>query len=1046
MLKRLFFILSFLVLVIELSFAQSFTANGIVVDEEGEGVIGATVVVKGTTNGVVTDIDGLFSINVPESGVLVFSQIGSKTVEQKAAKDMRVVLATDSKMLDEVMVVAYGTAKKSSFTGAAGVVNAAQIEKVQVSSLSKALEGTVPGLQVASDGGQPGSNATLRIRGYGSLAAGNAPLIVLDGVVYDGDMNAINNQDVESITVLKDAASSSLYGSRAANGVILITTKKGAMGKPKVSVDIRQGINVRGLQEYDVIKSPETYMQTYWQSLYHMGKFASDPVANPGQYASDNLIPKLKYNPFLGVADNAIVDSEGNLASNLQPRYNDSWIDEAYRTGYRQDYNISISSGSDKATSFLSFGYLKDEGIVKNTGFDRFSVRENITYEVVKGLNVTGGLSYSRTSQQLVHASTSNSALSNTFFFITNIAPIYPVYSYDQNGNVQLDASGNKMFDYSSSRPYAPGANPVGSSSLDKNSSIKDSFTGRGSVSYDFLDGFRASMSIGYDLFNIAATDVYNPLYGDGASVNGRIIKRTTRDQTISANQILNYTKTFNKVHNFAALVGHESYKYEHKYEYAQKTNMFSPGNDDFSNAVVVQDLDSYTQSKSIESYFGQITYDYDNRYYFSTSLRADGSSMFHKDNRWGTFWSVGGSWRISEEQFIKEGASSISNLRLKASYGTTGNDQILRDNGVSIYKPYDDLYTVEQVGGNPALVLDYKGNKNLKWEKNNNFNVGFDLGLFENRFTVEFDYFIRSSSDLLYNRPVSPSLGYTYYPENIGKMKNTGVEFTIGADVIKTKDFRWNLTFMGSHIKNKITELPTNNITKGNFLLHEGGSLADYYLVDYAGVDEATGKALYYYTDSKGERKTTTNYSTASGNGKIVAGSALPKFSGAFNMTFEYKNFDLSLMTNFQLGGKVLDSNYMLLMHGGNRTGYGWHKDILNAWTEENRVTDVPLLNSGYQDGNATSTRFLTSSDYFSLRNITLGYTFDKNTLNKLMLSNLRLTLSIDNVALASARKGLDPRQSLSSGVSGANNVTGQSQYAYTPMRTFSLGISANF
>lgn len=1045
MLKRLFFILSFLVLVIELSFAQSFTANGIVVDEEGEGVIGATVVVKGTTNGVVTDIDGLFSINVPESGVLVFSQIGSKTVEQKAAKDMRVVLATDSKMLDEVMVVAYGTAKKSSFTGAAGVVNAAQIEKVQVSSLSKALEGAVPGLQVASDGGQPGSNATLRIRGYGSLAAGNTPLIVLDGVVYDGNMNSINSQDVESITVLKDAASSSLYGSRAANGVILITTKKGAMGKPKVNVDIRQGINVRGIQEYDVIDSPEVYMQTYWKALYRENLIAGNP--NPGQRASNDLVNTwLKYNPFVGVANDAIVDSQGNLAPNLQPRYNDSWIDEAYRTGYRQDYNISISSGSDKATSFLSFGYLKDEGIVRNTGFDRFSVRENLTYEVVKGLKLTGGLSYSRTSQQSVHAATNNGAASNIFNFITNIAPIYPVYRYDENGKLVLDADGNRIFDYGSDRPFSQNVNPVGTLNLDKNSSIKDSFTARGTASYDFLDGFSASVSIGYDLFNVSSTNVYNPLYGDGAGVNGRIQRGTTRDQSISSTQLLNYTKTFNKVHNFAALAGHESYKYEHKYEYAQKTDMYSPGNDDFSNAVTITDLDSYTQTKSIESYFGQVTYDYDNRYYFSASLRTDGSSMFHKDNRWGTFWSVGGSWRVSEEQFLKDTSSAISNLRLKASYGTTGNDQILTKEGSNIYKPYEDLYSIVKVNGKPSLVLDYKGNKNLKWEKNNNFNVGFDLGFLENRFTVEFDYFIRSSSDLLYNMPVSPSYGYSYYPENLGKMKNSGIEFTIAADVMKMKDFRWNVTFMGTHIKNKITELPKDNITEGNRLLHVGGSIYDYYLVDYAGVDENTGSPLYYYVDTDNTRKTTTDYALATEKGKIIAGSALPKFSGAFNMTFEYKNFDLSFMTNFQLGGKIMDSNYQTLMHGGSSAGTGWHKDILNAWSEDNKVTDVPLLNRGNQSVNDTSTRFLTSSNYFSLRNISLGYTFDKSVIDKLNLANLRLTLSADNLALFSKRKGLDPRQALSSGVSGKNNITGASQYAYTPVRSFSLGISANF
>lgn len=1047
--KRVMLTLSCLFLSIGFIVAQTTKASGTVIDDNGEPVISASVVVKGTTVGTVTDLDGKFSINVPDGrNTLVFTLVGMKSVEAKAASNMNVVMGNDDHILDEVMVVAYGTAKKSQFTGSAGVVTSKDLGKLQVSNLSKALEGAVPGLQVAASGGQPGATATMRIRGYGSLAAGNTPLIVVDGTVFDGSLNAINSQDVESITVLKDAASAALYGSRASNGVVIVTTKKGQVGKPKVSLDIRQGINVRGSSLYETISDPGEYLTTYWTGLYNDA--VRSGAANPGQAASSDLFVKLAgYNPYLNIANGDVVDANGVLASNLTRRYTDKWIDELFRTGYRQEYNVSVSSGTDKSTTYLSVGYLGDEGIVEGTGFDRFSARLNSTYDVAANFKLTGGLSYSRTEQDLIKSASNNSAISNAFYFVNNVAPIYPVYLYGLDGVKMTDGNGNALFDYgngempgTTGRQFASLQNPLAAGSDDKNKYLEDNISGRGLAEYSFLNDFKLSATLGYDVINRNRDVFYNPLYGDSKGT-GRIQKTAQRFETLTSNQLLNYNRVFDNVHNVSALIGHESYSYKMKYLYAEKQGTYLDDIDELDNATTMSSMSSYGVKKSLESYLSQFLYDYKNKYYFSASFRRDGSSMFYKDNRWGNFWSVGGSWRISEEDFMKSIESTINNLRLRTSYGTSGNDAILTNTGYNNYKPYDDQYTLDSSGG---LTMSYKGNRNLKWEKTGNFNIGLDLGMFDNRLRFEFDYYVKKSSDLLYNRPYASSSGISYVPENIGDMKNSGVEFTLAGDIIRTQDFDWTVTLTGSHNKNKITSLPKDEIVSGAKILRVGGTSYDYYLMEYAGVDPENGDALWYFTDENTGERLTTNDPSVAAKSRIVAGSALPDFTGGLNLSFRYKQFDLAVMTNFQLGGKVLDSNYTALMHAGSSYN-NWHVDIRRAWTKDNVNTDVPRLGTTYQNANsAQSTRFLIGADYFNIRSLTLGYTLPASLLKDLKLSGLRIYLSGDNVALFSKRKGLDPRQALSSGIDGLSNVSGASSYGYTPVSTYSFGINLNF
>lgn len=1042
--RKLMMFLSCLLFSIGYMTAQTQKVSGVVLSEDdGSPVIGASVLVEGTSLGTITDVDGHFELlRVPnDTKTLKVSFIGMKTVSVPIKPVMRIVLQSDTEVLDEVMVVAYGTAKKSSFTGSAATVKGDDIAKMQVSSVSKALEGAAPGVQVINTSGQPGENAKIRIRGIGSFSASSAPLYVVDGMPYDESaVNAINPSDIESLSILKDAASASLYGSRAANGVIMITTKKGSAHKSSVDVEARWGINQRAVPEYNIMKDPRQFVLATWNVL-------KNSENGTPENASIDLIKNLGYNPFVGISNEQIVTPDG-LVTNAPLRHHDNWADEVLKTGFRQEYNVSFQGGSDKTKHFLSFGYLNDEGILKSTDFQRFSGRANITHEVNKYFGVDGGLSYSRGEKnagQSQGASLSN--YSNAFFFTQGIAPIYPVYAYDKETGEKLYDENGVIYDfgdgtYSSRMGGFANQNPAANSKLDTHETLNDNFSGRGSMYINFLNDFKFTANMGYDLMTQARTDHMNPLYGDAAKVGGRTYKYNNRTQTVTFNQILSYAKDIEK-HHIDAMLGHESYSYKYKYQYDHKYNFYVIGNPEFNNATTMGDMYSFTQRHKMESFFGRVNYDYDNKYYFSGSIRSDKSSKFHPDNRRGTFWSIGGSWRITQEEFMKE-IDWLSNLKLKLSYGTQGNDGILDINGSPVYEPYLKQYTISKSDDGFSVVETYRGNKDLTWETSKNLNIGIEAGFFNNRLTVDLDYFYKKTSDMLYNMPYPTSSGIEYIPMNLLNMKNQGFEFTINATPIVSDDFVWTLSLNGTTYKNKILKLPESNKEAGiihgvgsMFKLTEGGSIYDLYIKDYAGVDPENGAALWYMDvyDENGlflEKKTTTEYEDAT---KYDKGSVLPDFQGAFSTSLTYKGFDLGIGFNFQIGGKIYDSMYASFMHAGNSKGSNWHKDILNAWTPENIYTNVPILN-GSQTPNSQSTRFLTNASYLNLRNITLGYTFPTKWMKTINMNTARIYVTADNVALISRRKGMDPRQ-YAYGYSDAN---------YSAIRTISLGLKLNF
>ncbi len=1054
--KKITYLLFCLLIGIGVASAQTTTVTGTVLTaEENEPIIGASVLVKGTTVGTVTDLDGAFTLDVPSnSKTLVVSYVGYETKEVAVSRNVRVLLGASSEALDEVMVVAYGTTKKSSFTGAASTVRGENLQKMQVSNISKSLEGAIAGVQTAASSGTPGSSASIRIRGIGSISSSQEPLIVVDGVPYEGSLNSISTQDIESLTVLKDAAANSMYGARGSNGVIIVTTKGSKSGKATINFEARYGFNARGVKPYDVMTEPGEYYEMMYES-YRNSLIPSMGYAGASQYAAQNLISgNLKYNVYKGVADNAIIDPlTGRLtsaASGAARKWTDDWNKEPFEKGTRQEYNVNIAGGNDQTQAYASLGYLSDEGYVANSNFERISARVKVDQKIGQFVKVGGNIAYANTTQNTFGDTGSN--YSNIFMFSQNIAPIYPVYLYDQDGNLMYDEKGNVRYDYGSEygRPYAAEQNPLAVAKENIRDVVKDNLSSRGYIDINFLKDFKFTMNIAYDVFNSNETSFATPIGGDALSVGGRGYKYATRRGALNINQLLNWTRTFNDNHNVTVLLGHETKNDHYDYMYGHMTNFADPTNPDFSNAAQYQGLSSYSAEYALEGYFGKAEYNYANKYYLTASLRRDGSSIFHEDNRWGTFWAIGGSWRAKEETFLKD-VEEIDNLKLKASFGTQGNDNILDNDGYKIWKAYSDLYTVERVDGEAAFSKTMRGNKDLTWEKSNNFNVGVELGLWD-RIDVNADFFIKETKDMLYASPLASSEGSpSYIYRNEMDMKNTGIEFDVNALIIDNGTWKWDVSLNGTHYKNQLTKLPVSKPASeypdgyqaGMYWRKLGGSLYDFYAYEYAGVDAETGLPLYnkYLTnengDETGEIETTSDITKATR--RQTGKSSIPKMVGGLATTVEAFGFDLTVQTAFQLGGWVYDSSYSSLMNPGD-AGTTFHKDMFNRWTPNHTNTDIPALSYQTQDNSISNGNYvdfyLTKASYFSLRNITLGYTLPKNLTKKAQIERLRIYLTGDNLWLQSARKGLDPRL----------YFNGDTNFAYSALSTYSIGLNLTF
>lgn len=1035
--------------------------------EDGLPIVGASVLVKGTTVGTVTDIDGNFTItNLPASAtVLQVSFIGMQTQEVKIKPIVNVVLHSDTEMLEEVMVVAYGTAKKSAFTGSAAVVDADEIGKIQVSNATQALTGKVSGVQLNMASGQPGtSKPTIRIRGISSINAGNDPLIILDGAPYDGDMNNINTQDIESMTVLKDAASNALYGARGANGVIMITTKKGKTGNARVTLDAKWGSNTRASRDYDFITSPAQYYEMYHSALSKY--FVNDLYYTPQQaYEEANIAMLgtgdygLGYNVYSIPEGQYLIGTNGKLNPNatlgnvitmkdgskflLKP---DNWLDEAYHSSLRQEYNLSISGGTDKSSFYTSINYLDNEGITVNSNYDRLTARLKADFQVKSWLKVGANMSYTHYSSKSLGEDGSSNSSANIFASATQVAPIYPLYMRDGDGKIIIDENGYQRYDYGDGtngggkRPFLSGSNAYSANMLDENSSEGNAMSATGFAEIRFLKDFKFTWNSGVNLDETRSTGVTNPYYGQYASSNGIASKAHIRSLSYNHQQLLNYQKTIGS-HNIGAMIGHEYYRRNEYYLRASKTGMFDPNNSELAGAIKDNGGTSYTGEYNTEGYFARVQYDYAEKYFASGSYRRDASSRFHPDNRWGNFWSAGGAWLVSKEDFFD--IEWINLLKVKASYGSQGNDNI------GNYR-YMNTYDIVNSSGSPAAVPRTMGNKDITWETNGNFNAGIEFELFNSRVTGGIEYFYRKTSDMLFSFPLPPSFGYTSYYSNVGDMRNQGVEAEFKFNVFSNKDFNWDISLNLTHYKNKVTYLSDQSKTmevdgvKGysssDMYFGEGISLYTFRLKKFAGLDE-NGESLFYRNvkDVKGNivgRETTTDYSAAD---YYLCGTALPDLYGGFSISFSYKNFDLSADFTYQIGGQVYDSDYagMMASPKASSKGTNFHADLLNAWTADNKNTSIPRMQFGDDYSAASSDRFLTNASYLGLQNINAGYTVSSKYTRKVGLEKVRVYLAADNIWYWSKRQGLDPRQSLTGSVTNS---------FYAPIRTISGGVTVTF
>ena len=1058
--RKLMLLLACLFVGIGLVTAQTQKVTGVVISEEdGQPVIGASVLVKGTQIGAITGVDGDFTLpNVPSSAkTLVISYIGMQTQEVDIKPNIKVFMRSDSEMLDEVMVVAYGTAKKSAFTGSASVIKSETLEKRQVSNLSNALSGTVSGVQTQSTNGQPGTSATVRIRGIGSMYASNNPLYVVDGIPYEGDISAVNSQDIESMTVLKDAAAAALYGARGANGVILVTTKKGKSGDTQISLDARWGVNSRLVKNYDVLQNANTYMETAYSALYNGYLYNSGYTAERAyQLANADLFPKLGYQVYTIPDGQYLIGRNGKLNPYATLGYSDgdyyytpdNWSDEMFQSNLRQEYNLSVSGGSDKLSYYLSASYLNDEGIIENSGFERISTRMNVDYQAKKWLKLGVNLSYSNvTSRSPGDQDTDAATSSGNAFFVGNfIAPIYPMYVRNADGSFQYNANtGYHVYDYGDgsstnfTRNFMNMSNPMSGFLYDTEKYLMDILNGKWYAKIDIIDGLSLTASLGLHIDNTRQHSVGNKYYGQSASYGGSVMQYSSRVYSLDQQYLLNYKKTFGN-HNLDILAGYESMDFNTESHYILGYNMYSDKNWTASNVI-----DRKNGSGSYNEYatIGIITrasYDFNEKYYGSVSYRRDASSRFHPDNRWGNFWSVSAAWDMAKENFISQ-YDWINMLKLKASFGQQGNDNLYYK-GYTNYYPYLDQFTVSGSDGVFSDgVLYYKGSKDITWETSNSFNVGVDFALLGGRIDGTIEYFNRQTKDMLYYKPVAMSNGYTQLPMNIGSVRNSGVEIELNYTPIETNDLKWVINWNGTLMKNKILELHPDlkgEMIDGSYIYREGESLYQMYLTKYAGVDPDSGEALYWAKDENGVEYKDKDWSAAYNSNRQASGDLLPTIYGGVGTTLEFRGFDFSIQCAYQLGGTIYDSGYQAFMHGGDShyMGYNWHKDILNAWTPENRNTNIPRVDAIDKYTNSSSDRWLTSSDYFSINNITLGYTLPKRWLRSLGIGSLRIYGAADNVALFSARKGLDPRMS----------YTTASTDRYTPIRTISGGLKVTF
>ena len=1076
--KALFSVL--LALLAVAAYAQNISVSGTVRDTEGEPIPGAGVVLEGTTQGVATDLDGRFTLTVPSQGVLVVTSLGFR--EQRipvAGKSViNVTLEADADMLDETIVVAFGTTTKEAFTGSATVVRSDELQKRATSNVTNALVGAVAGLQMKGASGAPGADAgNINIRGLSSVELSMNPLVIVDGAPYPASLTNIPQSDIESVTVLKDAASAALYGSRGAAGVILVTTKRAKSRDANVNVDIRVGVNSRAVQDHDVITDPAQFYEAYYAQIYNY--YTANGVAAETAYANANrlTLSHLGYNVYTVPDGEQLIGTDGkiNPRATLGRSYSfngetyymqpDNWRDLAYKNAIRQEYNVSVNGGNDRGSVYASFSYLNEDGIIEYSGYQRLSARVRADYQVKPWMKLGANVGYTN-SNRLANPNMDTSwGSTNLMYYTTYIAPIYPVYVrvLDASGKpvVRTDSFGHEQYDYGvaatnygANRGFMQTGNPFGSNRYNKDHTEGHQLNGTFTADFDITDFLRLNISSTVNWGESLLTQYDNPYYGPKAGVNGELRKETITNVRTNNIQTLTYYDTFDR-HSVNVLAGHEYYHQTQNDLWATGQGGFSPDIlelNAFAN-ILYSGTGSSKSIYNVEGYFASAQYDFDKKYYASASFRRDASSRFAVRQRWGNFWSVGGAWIISKENFMRN-APWVDQLKLKASIGQQGNDAI------TAYA-YTDTYNLKKTS-DTAMAPAFRtlGNPNITWETTTNSNVGLEFSLFRGRLSGSLDGYYKKTSDLLFWVSVPESMGVRGRYDNVGDISNKGIEFNVNGVLVRTQDVDWSISANIATNAARILKLPADKTGdlggyyESGYWWEEGGVMRNYMNFEYAGVDE-NGRALYWYDEDlsplggkvsdninnrPGTKHSGTTTTTANAT-RYTQGSMLPKFYGGFSTSFRFRNFDLSATFDYQVGGKITDSVYQTLMTpstSSSKAGYNYSVDIFKAWSPTNTESDIPRWQYGDSYTGSSSTRWLTDASYLNFQSFAVGYNVPVKRLGiDRTVSKIRVYVVGENLGYISARKGFDPRASFS-GTSSTN--------VYSPVRNISGGVQISF
>ncbi len=1111
--KRLILFLTSLLVLASTAFAQS-TVRGSVKDENGEPLAGVSILAKGTQVGTVTDVNGTFLLRgIPANAqTLVISFIGMETVEVPVQPNVDVVLYPDSEALEEAVVtIAYGAAKRSSLTGAIASVGSEQLVNRPTSSVTTALEGTMAGVQVNSTYGAPGSDPSIYIRGVGTINGSTSVLYIVDGVPFGGNISDLNPADIESISVLKDAASAALYGNRASNGVILIQTKKGSQGRLQMNLDVKLGTYSRGIPEYRLANAKQ-WMEIYWEEMKNQQIANGASEADAAAYASANLITDKVYINVFDKANDKLFNKDGTMVADAQisPNFADDldWFKAGLRNGTRQEYNLSGSGATDKSDYYFSIGYLDENGYVTNSGFERFSARASANIRPVNWFKAGANINATHQNYQNTHGDSSN-GYTNLFMYARNIAPVYPVHlHYNEFGAANygqyiLDANGDKLYDGGEYIDANGGAvqtrnqyadrHVIWENEADSDIDIRNTMNVTTFAEFYFLKDFTFTVTGNMNVRSNVNKTYNNASIGDGKGNGGRGSRTEYQYLNWQLQEQLRWTRQFGD-HNVNVLLGHENYSYEYDYLYGYKTAEVFPGKNNLRNFTEITSLYSYGNYYRTESFLSRVRYAYMDKYNVEASFRRDGSSRFHPDTRWGNFWSVGANWMVSKEPFMVP-LTWVNSLKLRADYGEVGND------ASAGYYAYQALYSSGQNANKGAYWLSQLEASELKWETSASWGIGLESRLF-NRWNFNIEYFDKRNRDLIFDvyNPLSAGATETgsavsTIAKNIGIISNHGVEIETDFDLVRTRDFRLNLSANTTLMRNRVVKLPEENkdgIIDGTKKIMEGHDRYDFFLYVFEGVDQMTGRSLYKFDDEKyyipefdKEGKVVTD---AEGNPKVLFGdlvdkdgnptgqmaaddfvvingtpyvfnpsnygkreffgSSMPKAFGSFGLNAAWKGLSLSTIFTYAVGGKMYDGVYAGLM-GITGNPSSQHEDLMGSWrkapsgmteTSADRIdpNGIPQINSTYSSLNnaGTTSRWLTSSNYLVLKNIALTYQLPKKWVAPLNVSGIGITASCENLKTWTARQGMNPQQSRGGT---------QSNYLVTP-RVFTMALNVRF